>query len=368
VPELRRAMFLSGSLGKGHDAVADSYAEALTSRGVDCRTVDCMALLGAGPGAVGEWAFRTLLSFTPVYEAFHYSQLRDNGRLGQAAERAAIARMRAPLEAELLSFRPDLVVPVFATGAGAAADLKDRGHRYRTLVIMTDSFAHGMWVHEQTDLFLVTSRLAAESIRRLWPEAPVEVVTAPVRAEFLHAPDRAQARAGLGIPEEALCVLLMSGAWGLGPLDRVAQALADDDIWVIAVAGTNRRQEELLNRRATLTSRILPFGYSDRIAEFMSASDVVVTSSGDTCREARSLGRSLVLLDVVPGHGRENLLHELELGGATSCMPTPASVRRAVRSLVGDPERFRTGSGTDAGEPVTQLLSALDRLGLTLAS
>ncbi len=69
----------------------------------------------------------------------------------------------------------------------------------------------------------------------------------------------------------------------------------------------------------------------------MAASDVVVTGSGDTCREARVIGRGLILLDVVPGHGRENLKHELELGAAAVCSATPASVLGAVETFLAQP-------------------------------
>jgi len=44
----------------------------------------------------------------------------------------------------------------------------------------------------------------------------------------------------------------------------------------------------------------------------------------------------MVLLDVVPGHGRENLMHELELGDAAVCLPTPDSVVGNVRRMLDD--------------------------------
>jgi UDP-N-acetylglucosamine:LPS N-acetylglucosamine transferase len=62
----------------------------------------------------------------------------------------------------------------------------------------------------------------------------------------------------------------------------------------------------------------------------MAAADLVITSSGDTCSEARVIGRDLLLLDVVPGHGRENLQHELELGRADIASTNPADVTRSV--------------------------------------
>lgn len=365
---LQRAVFLSGSLGKGHDVVAEACAAALASHGVQSRVLDSMQLLGGGGGAAGDWVFRKLLSVTAIYDAFHFSQLRDDGRLGRAADRAAIDKMHRALTREITAFDPQLVVPVFATGAGAAVRLKREGHDLRSVVIMTDSFAHRMWVHAGTDLFLVTSPAAAESVRRYWPEAPVSVVTAPVRPEFYRAPPQAQARAGLGVPAGATCALLMSGAWGLGPLDEAATALAEDGIWVLAVAGTNATMERTLRDLAHRHPSIVPFGYTDRVPELMSAADVVVTSSGDTCREARTLGRGIILIDVVPGHGRENLMHELELGGSTACLPTAASIARAVRSFLADPVRSKVAPAVEPGVAEGQFVDAVRSLGFDLPS
>lgn len=360
---LRRALFLSGSLGKGHDVVAEACAAAFEPLGVRSEVLDSMRLLGGGGAAAGDWVFRKLLSSTAAYDAFHFSQLRDDGRVGRMADRAALDRMGAALAAEVERFDPDLVVPVFATGAGAAARLVAGGARFRSVVIMTDSFAHRMWVHEGTHLFLVTSAAAGESVRRYWPEAPVRVVTAPVRPEFWEAPTRADARAALGVPAAATCCLLMSGAWGLGPLDDAAEALADDGVWVLAVAGTNAAMRHRLEALAARRPTVVPFGYTDRVPELMAAADVVVTSSGDTCREARTLGRALVLLDVVPGHGRENLMHELELGGATVATPSASGIARAVRSFLADPARSAVTPVGAPGAAEAEFVDAVRSLG-----
>jgi processive 1,2-diacylglycerol beta-glucosyltransferase len=159
---------------------------------------------------------------------------------------------------------------------------------------------------------------------------------------------------------------LMSGAWGLGPLDEAAAALAADGVYVLAVAGTNRRMEAKLRSLAGAHPEIIPFGYTNQVSTLMSACDVVVTSSGDTCREARTLGRGLILIDVVPGHGRENLMHELELGGATSCLPTAGSIARAVRSFVNDPERSKVAPAIETGVPEAQFVNALREIGFEL--
>ena len=70
----------------------------------------------------------------------------------------------------------------------------------------------------------------------------------------------------------------------------------------------------------------------------MSAADLVITSSGDTCSEARTVGRPLLLLDVVQGHGRDNLQHELELGDA---MVTSAGAADVTRSALAALDRAK---------------------------
>ena len=363
----QRALFLSGSFGKGHDTLAEACAAALVPFGVESKIVDCMPMLGKGPGAVGDWVFRKILSLTPVYDAFHFSQLRGDGPVGRFADRAAVKVMLPQLREEVDRFNPDVVVSVFATGASAAVHLKDDRPGLATLVFITDSFAHRMWVHEGTDLFLVTSELAAASVRRYWPQARVEVVNAPVRSAFYDAPEQRVAREALGIPADDRCVLLMSGAWGIGPLDEVARALAGAGYWVLAVAGTN---VELLGRLRALADsqpRIVPFAFTDRVPELMSAADVIVTSSGDTCREARVIGRGLVLLDVVPGHGRENVMHELELGDAAVCSPTTASVVGSVETFLATHPARPGGPTTSGAAWDGEFVAALGRAGVNLA-
>jgi UDP-N-acetylglucosamine:LPS N-acetylglucosamine transferase len=268
------------------------------------------------------------------------------------------------------AFRPELVVSVFATGAGASVRLKADYPDIATAVFMTDSFAHRMWVHEGIDVFLVTSEVAAASVRRYWPQANVAVVNAPVRPAFYQVPAQSVARAELGVPAGASCVLLMSGAWGLGPLEQVALALAQAGFWVLAVGGVNERLSRRLAAVAADDPRILVFGYTERIAELMAASDVIVTSSGDTCREARVVGRGLILLDVIPGHGRENLMHELELGAAAVCSPTPDSVVGAVQTYLADPPatHMTTHDPETAAAWDDEFLTTLSRAGIKLES
>lgn len=355
------ALLVSGSLGQGHDVMARACADTLEERGWTTSTVDAMTLLGRRSGAAGEAVFRRLLDLPGVYDAFHFSALRPGARIALAADAAARSRLVPALRQLVERQRPELVVSVFATATSAVNALP--GRDFRHFVFCTDVTPHRLWVQEGTDLFLVTSEVAACAVRRYRPEAAIAVLPAPLRAAFYRAPGRAEARAQAGVPPHARCVLLMSGAWGLGPLARCACALAAAGPHVLAVAGHNGELERRLRSAALREPRLHPFGYTDRVPALMAAADLVVTSSGDTCSEARAIGRRLLLLDVVQGHGRDNLQHELELGHADVVSARPQEVVRAALAALGRPAPGPSPGATPDGWRAG-FGAALERVGL----
>ncbi|NUR60918.1 MAG: glycosyl hydrolase [Catenulispora sp.] len=329
------ALLLSGSLGQGHDVMAAACADSLRDRGWTTSTVDAMALLGDRSGAAGEAVFRRLLAMPGVYDAFHFSALRPGNRLAVLLEKAAVSRL-APRVRDLLDQKPtDLVVSVFATAAGAVDALHPAVPPH--MVFCTDVTPHRLWVHESTGLFLVTSEVAAAGVRRYRPDAAITVVPAPLRRPFYSPPSRLDARVEFGIPSQARCVLLMSGAWGLGPVAEAAAALGAAGVHVLAVAGRNERLLARLQAAASHEPKVHALGYTDQVPALMAAADLVITSSGDTCSEARAIGRRLLLLDVVPGHGRDNVQHELELGFADVTGAKPRDVVRAALAALERP-------------------------------
>src|SRR5260370_38988191 len=117
------------------------------------------------------------------------------------------------------------------------------------------------------------------------------VVPAPPRPGCYAPPARDKARGEFGIPAEEPCVLLMSGAWGLGPVAEVAAALAAAGPHVLAVAGRNRALEARLRAAESRQPRVHAFGYSDPVPALMAAAHPLLTSSGDTCAAAPAAGR-----------------------------------------------------------------------------
>jgi UDP-N-acetylglucosamine:LPS N-acetylglucosamine transferase len=292
-----------------------------------------MSLLGRFGSKIGDWVFRRLTATPTLYDGLHFAHFRPGSSVANAVDRAATKRLVPALRRQLVLDPPDLVVSTFATGASAMAKLKaaPMDHRPATVGMCTDVSPHRLWVWEGLDLFLVTSPAAAAAVRRYVPRAPIAVVPQPVRPAFYTAPEQRVARAGLEIDADARCALVMGGGWGLGPLAETARTLAQQGVVVLAVAGRNRHLVNALEAVARDQPGVVPFGFSDEVPKLMAAADVIVTTPGaTTCSEARVVGRPLVLLDVVPGHGRDNVQHELELDQADVCDPDPPRLVASV--------------------------------------
>jgi processive 1,2-diacylglycerol beta-glucosyltransferase len=366
---VRRALLLSGSLGMGHDVLAQACVTSLVARGWATQTLDAMRLLGRGGGSAGEAVFRTMIAVPGLYDAFHFAALRTGSRLALLADGAARREVVPRLREHLDAHPADLAISVFSTAASAVSRLAERYPGMAHVVFCTDVTPHRLWIHRNVDLYLVTSRAAQAAVLRFQPHARALVVPVPVRETFYDPPTQAEARATLGIAGCARCVLVMSGAWGLGPLSDAASALAAAGLHVLAVAGRNARLEGRLRAAAQCQPRLHVFGFTERIPALMAAADLVITSSGDTCSEARLVGRPLLLLDIVQGHGRDNLQHELELGCANVTSPRACDV---VRSALAALDGVKTAGETltrpagrrSRAEWETSFSAALARLGL----
>lgn len=330
-----QAMLLAGSLGLGHEMMARRCAEVLASRGWRTTTLDSMSLLGGGAAVAGDRLFHRLVAVPGLYDGLHFGHLRTGSALATAMDRLACARLVPALRARWDRDPVDLVLSVFATGGSAAAKLKAERPGLRTVVLCTDACVHRLWAADGTDLFLVTSAVAEASVRRFLPRATVAVVPPPVRAAFYDTPDRGAARREVEVPLDARCVLLIDSGWGFGPLAGSVASLAAAGVHVLAVAGRRTTLRQRFEALAARDARVHPFGFTDRVPALMAAADAVIALPGaTTCSEARVVGRPLLLLDLMPGHGRDNLQHELELGDAWVCDATAAGVTAGALALL----------------------------------
>jgi len=138
-------------------------------------------------------------------------------------------------------------------------------------------------------------------------------------------------------------VLLLSGGFGVGPVDQLlAQVLGvGTPVEVVVVAGRN---EELRRRLAMVTPparhRLVVVGYTEKMDELMTVADVVVSKPGGlTTSEALACGAAMAVVNPIPGQESRNSDFLLENGAALK-INNLATLPFKLDKVLADPKRL----------------------------
>jgi processive 1,2-diacylglycerol beta-glucosyltransferase len=360
----RRALLVPGSISTGHQSAAIACATTLEALGWSTCTLDTSSMPVQSLRPAAETTVRIMLAIPGLYDAFHYSALRTGTRVALRADAALRLGLASRLRDQLDHNPVELAISMSPSAASAVSTVASRYPSMRHVVFCSDALPHRLWIHPAVDLYLVASAAAEAAVQRFRPEARVRIVPPCVRAEFYRPPIQRSARIGLGLPEQDKCVLLIAGSRGMGPLADIADSLARARLNVLAVAGHNARLERKLCAVAEIRPKVRVFGFTDRMPELMAAADLVITSPGVICMEARTVGRPLLLLDLIQGHGRDNLQHELELGDAAVTSKQPADVVRSALACLDRIKPPLTGPTRSLADWENQFRLALEAIAL----
>ncbi|MHB8765059.1 MAG: glycosyltransferase [Deferrisomatales bacterium] len=292
-------MFLVGlGFGEGHNRAALALDRLLTRVRPDVVTDFSDPLEDAAESA---WRRR---------RAVYYALLRLSPRLYHASYRA-LSRWRWPLErlsrslrgwllAKVVDFHPDLVLASHVFPAHAAQDLCRAGG-FRAAGVITDLADDAYWNQTRLDHYLVATPALRDRLHAAGtPESSVHVTGLPVDPVFYEQTPPGEARTRLGLDPARFTVLVLGGGAGFGPVRAAAVALAQADlpIQVVAIAGRNpqlRSRLELLKLTARVPLQVV--GFTDRMHDYLSAADLVVTKPGGmTVAECLAKGLPMVLL------------------------------------------------------------------------
>jgi 1,2-diacylglycerol 3-beta-galactosyltransferase len=201
--------------------------------------------------------------------------------------RALVGRLAAELEARqpagVLS-----VVPNFNAEIRDAVRAAVPGAPF--LVLLTDlaDFPPHFWIEPGVDRVIVATRKAEEQARGagILPAAISRTSGMVLHPRFYPPAGRAareRVRQELGIPASAFGVLVLFGGKGSAEMVPLSAALlsADRQWHVTALCGDNPALvERLADVQATSGGRFRRLGFTDRIADHLAASDLLVTKPG----------------------------------------------------------------------------------------
>ncbi len=329
-----RVLILSAAVGGGHFRAAEAIELALRGLApgwvIEHRDVLSLAsqafrrLYGKG---YLDFANRAphLLGF--VYDVLDRPSPKDPAA---AALRVAVEKLNLRPFLQLLQGEPwDLVVNTHFLPAEIIASLRRCGRTsIPQVTVVTDFMLHRLWIQEPCEHYFVATSESAAYARALGvPAGRISVTGIPIHPAFGQPARRRPCLQALGCRGERPIVLLLSGGFGVGPIETILDGVLSvaRPLEVVVVCGRNGRLERRLAARAPRPPhRLRVLGYTSELDRWLAVADVVISKPGGlTASEILSRGAVFAIVNPIPGQESRNADYLLENGAAVKIGPLP---------------------------------------------
>ncbi len=208
----------------------------------------------------------------------------------------------------LVSENPDVVISTHFLPSESVAYLKNKGKiRSKLITVITDFGVHPFWLFNNTDMYVVASGATREQlILKGIKENKIKVLGIPIYEKFaLGTNKRNSLFAKFNLDENKFTVLVATGSFGIGPIEKIVEAL-HEDVQVLVVCARNKKLFKKLSKENYKQARI--FGFVDNIEELMGVSDIIITKPGGlTISEILTIGTVPLFISAIPGQETENI-------------------------------------------------------------
>ncbi len=313
-----KILILSCNTGGGHNSAAKAIKEAFTKKGHTADTKDVLAFGGQKASDLVCDAYIEMVKKTPKLFGEIYKM---GSKISQLNQQKGI---RSPvyyinklyqdaLEAYIKNNGYDAVVCVHIFAAEAMTNLKK--HHKLTIpfyFIATDYYISPM-LEETTPnaIFIAHKDSTFTYLNRGIPKKLIVPSGIPVSSQFTTKRDKDKIRKKFGLEPQDKVILLMSGSMGFGDLIDTARYIFDNgnaDTKVIAITGHNKKLYKELEKNFDGETRLKLVGFTDKVSDYMDASDVLLTKPGGlSSTEALAKGIAIVHTAPIPGCETENV-------------------------------------------------------------
>ena len=316
---MKKVIIFYASFGGGHLSAAKSIENYLLKnyKDTDVELIDCMKYVNKTIEKVSTTAYKEIAKKMPwAWGKIYFSA--QKGPLAHISSKAN-SFMAIRLLKLLREKNPDIIISTHPFGSQMCSYLKRKKKvNSKIATIMTDFKSHDQWLigADYTDFFFVSNtEMQRELVEKNIDENKIIVTGIPIRETFLLPHDRKKILDELNFVEGKKIVLFFGGGeLGIGKeiTLTVFKCLLEKcpNIQIIAVSGRNETLKKKLESLVNESSRnedVRVFEFTDKVAEYMSISDLVVTKPGGlTSSESLVSHLPMVLINPIPGQEEEN--------------------------------------------------------------
>lgn len=207
----------------------------------------------------------------------------------------------------LIQHNPDIIISTQFLPSELSAFLKRKKKiTSRLITVVTDFCIHPFWVRQGIDAYIVASDITKEQLARegIDPEI-IRATGIPIDRKFSASYDKALLKKKFGIADDVFTVLIMTGTFGIGPIEEIVELLFSQ-VQLLVVCAHNEKVFRRLKEKNYPGVKI--FDYIDYVHELMAISDMIVTKPGGlTISELLAMELAPVFISPIPGQETENV-------------------------------------------------------------
>lgn len=303
-----KILILSCSTGGGHNAAAKAIKEKLEQKGHEAVLLDPFDLSGKQTAKMVGGAYVKIASHTPGFFGFLY---RLGSAISSSKHKSPVYYANALIAKHLkvyLEENPfDAIVTPHLFPAETLTYMKRKSIPLPpTVAVATDYTCIPFFEETECDCYIIPHEdLIPEYTEKGVPEEKLFPYGIPVGLSFSKASDKARAKAKLHLPADRPVFLVMSGSMGFGKMhlfvfELVCKLTKGEQL--IIICGNNKKTQRLLNQTYRKNKNVHITGFTEHVAEYMDASDVIFTKPGGlTSTEALVKNIPIIHTRPIPG-------------------------------------------------------------------
>ena len=309
--EPRKVLILSADIGEGHDGPARAIQREFSELEPEAKVtiVNGLTAMGGVLTSVVRDGSEVTFKWFPMLFEIQYRLFMKFGPTRWFSQKLLTRIGSRPLLRIVKAHSPDLIISTYPGVTVALGEMRLKGKlNIPTIAGITDLAGLYFWAHKGIDMHTVTHRESIETVEKIAGAGSVKWALPPTSPIFLDPPTREQARRDLGIPETGDVIIVSGGGWGVGDVTGgIQSALSRKDAHVIALCGRNQPVKTALETEFHGEERLSIIGFTDRMATYLSAGDVLIHATGGlTALEAMICGTKVISYGFGVGHVREN--------------------------------------------------------------
>lgn len=349
---VEKVIVFYASYGGGHLSAARSIHEFIENNypNVDSELIDCVKYINKTLEKVTTTAYSEMAKKVPQAWG-HIYKGADKGPIATISNTSNKV-MALKLKKLLDEKKPDLVICTHPFASQMCSYLKKKEKvDVKIATILTDFAIHNQWIvgHEYTNYFFV-SHLGMKNDLITAGVSPEKIYDTgiPLSNKFLLKYNKSEILESFGLAPNKKTVLFFGGGeLGLGKtrtLDIFKSFVRNDNIQIVAISGKNPKMKENFEsyvEEMGKTDSVKVLDYTDKVAQLMSISDLVVTKPGGlTTTESLASGLPIVVINPIPGQEEENA-EFLEKNKLAIWIKKDDDIEKVLSELFSNPDKMQ---------------------------